>query len=96
MSDRPVPYAWHLLGTMPSTNARIGLSLLMAAATATRVVGFGWEPATEWLVFLTAWAGLDGLQFWAKRTTDSSFVAAKQSGEVPPTEPPPKQPEIGA
>lgn len=95
MIERPLPYVWHVLGTMPSTNARISLSLLMAAATATRVVGFGWIPATEWLVFLTAWAGLDGLQFWAKRTTDSAHVAAKQ-GVLPPEEPPQKQPEIGA
>lgn len=87
---------WTWFATMPSTNVRIATSLLLALATGVRVVGLGWEPPYTWLGFLVIWAGLDVAQFNSKRTTDSSYVAAKVSGEAPPPEPPQKQPEIGA
>jgi len=55
----------------------------------------GWEPSIEWLGFLGLLGGLDLAQFGTKRATDAAYVAAKTTGEAP-TEPPPKQPEIGA
>ena len=106
MSDRPEPYVWHFLKTMPSTNVRIANSILMAMGTfllmavtaiiaLLRGAGDGWEPSEIWLGFLVLWAGLDLGQFMGKRTTDAAYVAAKVSGEAP-EEPPAKQPEIGA
>jgi hypothetical protein len=74
------PWVWRLVATMPSTNVRIGVTMVMALATGVRVVGLGWEPPTEWLVFLTGWAGLDVLQFANKRTTSTEYVQAKQQG----------------
>ena len=60
---------WTWLETFPSTNGRIMLSLLLAFMTGVRVVFTNWEPPLEWLGFLTAWAGLDVLQFVQKRKT---------------------------
>jgi len=106
MSERPVPYIWHLFASMPSTNVRIAGSILMALATCfvmllaalivvLRGVGTSWVPSYEWLGFLVLWAGLDVGQFIGKRTTDATYVTAKQG--LPPAEPPlvPKPPEIG-
>jgi hypothetical protein len=57
------------LSELPSTNARIAVSLLLALATGVRVLA-SWEaPPTEWLVFLAAMMGLDVAQFAAKRAT---------------------------
>jgi hypothetical protein len=106
MSERPIPYIWHLIGTMPSTNTRIANSILMAMGTflimavtalivSIRGQGQGWEPSEIWLGFLILWAGLDLGQFMGKRITSAEHVAAKQ-GILPPEEPPTKQPEIGA
>ena len=86
-------WLWKWFATMPSTNVRIGTTILMALGTGVRVIGLGWEPPSEWLLFLTGWAGLDVLQFGAKRATSSEFVAAKQ-GDAP--DPPPAPPEVGA
>jgi hypothetical protein len=83
---------WNIFQTMPSTNVRIATTIIMALGTGIRVVIIGWNPPSEWLLFLTGWAGLDVLQFGAKRATSNDFVAAKQ-GVVPP--PPPTPPEIG-
>jgi hypothetical protein len=57
------------LATFPTTNGRIVLTLLLALATGVRVIGWGWQAPTEWLLFLGAWAGLDVAQFAAKRAT---------------------------
>jgi hypothetical protein len=108
MSERPEPWIWHFLKTMPSTNVRIAASILamlgmwfvvLVTATVASIWGRGkgWEPSEILLGFLVIWAGLDLGQFMGKRTTDAAYVAAKQSGE-PPKDPPsePKPPEIGA
>lgn len=60
--------SWKWLETMPSTNLRILVTIALAAVTGIRVL-FDWTPPTEWLLFLTGWAGLDVLQFGAKRAT---------------------------
>lgn len=66
------------LATFPSTNGRIVLSLVMAAGTCVKVLVTGWEPTWEWLVFLTAWAGLDVVQFTQKRKTYRGESDAEQ------------------
>jgi hypothetical protein len=54
---------------LPTTNLRILLTLVMAAATAGRVMWTGLVPSWEWLAFLCIWAGLDITQYSAKRLT---------------------------
>jgi len=58
------------ISTLPTTNLRILLTLVMALATSVRVVGSGWAPSWEWLAFLCVWAGLDVAQYTAKRITN--------------------------
>lgn len=59
---------WRWLETIPTTNLRICVTILLAMATGVRVL-FDWVPPNEWLLFLTGWAGLDVLQFGTKRAT---------------------------
>lgn len=54
---------------VPTTNARIVVSLGLAIATGARVIGTTWVPPTEWLLFLAAMLGLDVTQFFVKRRT---------------------------
>jgi hypothetical protein len=61
--------SWGWIERMPSTNARIGVTILMAMGTGARVLISGWSPPDNWLWFLTAWAGIDVLQFVGKRAT---------------------------
>jgi len=80
------------LGKIPTTNARIIVTLLLALGTAIRywVSGHmmltgptagqwvqGWEPSWEWLAFLVTMSGLDAAQFLSKRATDATYVNAK-------------------
>lgn len=59
-----------LLARLPSTNARIAMTLLLALGTGVKYWSSGvWEPSVEWLAFLVAWAGIDVAQFAAKRKT---------------------------
>lgn len=60
---------WTWLEEMPSTNVRIAVTIVMAAATGVRVVGSAWTPPDSWLMFLTAWAAIDVGQFVGKRVT---------------------------
>lgn len=78
------------LGALPSTNFRIFVTMLLAVITTLRYVASGigvsargmhvdtWTPSGEWLLFLTALAGIDVAQFATKRTTSAEHVAAKQ------------------
>lgn len=76
------------LASMPSTNTRIFVTLLVVAATAARYIASGaaigqwhvdpWVPDWDWLLFLAAMSGLDLAQFHLKRTTEAEYVAAKQ------------------
>jgi hypothetical protein len=75
---------WTWLATLPTTNARIFCSLLMAVATAAVYLGGvvlekRWEPSVEWLGFLCLWAGLDVLQFAGKRFSDAGYQASKRA-----------------
>lgn len=68
------------LGKLPSTNARIALTLVCVLMTAIayciawRAPESGWEA---WLAFLAAMSGLDAVQFFAKRKTDATHVEAQ-------------------
>jgi TRAP-type C4-dicarboxylate transport system permease small subunit len=68
------------LAKLPSTNARIAVTLLCVAVTAIAYCiawdapDGGWEA---WLAFLAAMSGLDALQFGVKRKTDATHVEAQ-------------------
>ena len=68
------------LGKLPSTNARIAISLVCIVLTAIAYC-IAWEaPKTgweAWLTFLAALSGLDALQFGVKRKTDAGHVEAQ-------------------
>jgi hypothetical protein len=59
------------LADLPSTNARIVVSLLLIVATAVRFLVWGPSSAewTSWLVFLGTLAGIDTAYFIGKRVT---------------------------
>ena len=68
------------LASLPSTNFRIFITMLLTTLTATRYLASGigwserlhvdsWEPSWEWLTFLAMMAGIDLAQFYAKRKT---------------------------
>jgi hypothetical protein len=60
--------AW--LSKLPSTNARIAMTLLIVFGTAFKYwVSTTWEPSWEWLSFLLMMSGLDAAQFHSKRKT---------------------------
>ena len=60
---------WDLLARLPSTNARIAVTLLLWVATGVKVLVTWTAPPIEWLGALFAMAGLDTAQFSAKRWT---------------------------
>jgi hypothetical protein len=71
------------LATLPSTNARIAMTLLCVLITCGRFVWKG-APAdgwVAWLAFLITMSGLDATQFYAKRVTHRPNGAASP----PPT-----------
>jgi len=59
----------HFIAELPTTNARIVSSIVMAMGTWIKILATGWVPTWEWLVFLIAWAGIDAAQFATKRIT---------------------------
>ena len=72
------------LGKLPTTQARVAVTLLIALGTAVRYFVGGWEPSWDWLAFIVVMSGLDLTQFGVKRTTDAAYVAAKQGAAAPP------------
>ena len=60
---------WDLLARLPSTNARIAVTLLLWIATGVKAIWTWTAPPWEWLLALFAMAGLDTGQFFAKRAT---------------------------
>jgi hypothetical protein len=77
-------------GKLPTTQARVTVSLAAIVATTIRYVSSGehvlangqvtqtWTPSYEWLGFLLLLSGIDAAQFLSKRMTDSDYVAAKK------------------
>lgn len=92
-----------LWGKLPTTQARVTVTLLAVIATTVRYVLSGqhvlkgdyvtsyWAPSYEWLAFLVVMSGLDAAQFFGKRKTDAAYVAAQQ-GTTPPADPDPPSP----
>ena len=86
---------FEIWGHLPTTAARITVTLLAVLATTIRyvtshehVLANGsvtayWEPSYSWLGFLIVMSGLDAASWLSKRMTDSSYVAAK-AGTPPP------------
>jgi len=76
---------WRWLDTLPTTQVRLAVSLLMSVATCVRYLASSdWKPDVQWLVFLATALGLDAAHFYAKRATDTEYTAAKQTPSVPP------------
>lgn len=90
------------IGKLPTTQARVCITLAVFAMTGIRYVLSGptillsgqivpgWQPSYEWLGFLLLMSGVDAAQFVAKRATDANYVAAKQGATLPtpPADPP--------
>ena len=68
------------LGSLPTTQARIAVTLALAIGTAVRYwTSATWVPSLEWLGFLACYAGLDVAQFTSKRFSDTGYVQAKSA-----------------
>jgi len=65
------------LAKLPTTQARVAVTLALAVGTAIRYWAGGWEPSWEWLTFIAASSGLDVTQFRIKRTTSWAPSGAK-------------------
>lgn len=76
------------IAKLPSTNARIVVTLVVLVCTAGRyLLTTTWQPSWEWLVFLAAMSGLDVTQFYAKRKTylkedEDAQVQQEESGST--------------
>jgi hypothetical protein len=57
------------LGRLPTTNARIAVTILLIFGTGVVTLWRWTEPPVAWLSFLVLSAGLDVAQFHSKRTT---------------------------
>ena len=76
-TKRTLETALKLLGNVPTTQARILVTLLLGLGTAIRYWASapgGWAPSWEWLGFLSVWAGIDAAQFYGKRVTHQGPV----------------------
>lgn len=75
---------WFLerLATLPSTNVRIFVTLLVFIATAIRYLtaSDGWTPSLEWSGLILGMAGVDVAQFLAKRRTHPEYLRAQNGG----------------
>lgn len=65
------------LATLPSTNARIAVTLLCVFLTglvywACALLRRDWVPDAGWLTFLVAMSGIDVAQFYGKRVTQQN------------------------
>lgn len=57
------------LSELPTTNIKVVVSLSLSILTAIRYMIGGWEPSSEWLLFLAGLASLDTAQHAIKRFT---------------------------
>jgi hypothetical protein len=58
------------LGKVPTTQARVVVTILCVVATTVRYIIGGWVPNLDWLGFLAVMSGLDVTQYYAKRATE--------------------------
>ena len=73
------------LGQLPSTNARIAVTLCIVALTGLvylvlACIGRSWEPSDSWLVFLATMSGIDGAVHVAKRLTQKDMPPSGGAG----------------
>lgn len=78
------------LQSLPSTNSRIAVTLLLAVGTAVRYLGFGLPESSQtgwnsWLVFVAVMAGIDASQYIGKRFSDTEYATAKNATSPPVT-----------
>mgnify|MGYP003295145553 CR=1 FL=1 len=76
------------LAMLPTTNARIAVTLTLVVATAVRYLGWGVPQGFEqgwkwWLVFLAGMSGIDVFQFWLPATTCARPRASSTRRSVP-------------
>lgn len=87
------------LETLPTTNARIVVTLSLTVATAVRYLVWGVPVRMSanvavldgwgyWLLFLAGMAGLDVAQYVGKRFSDTGYAAASNAGPAIPPAPP--------
>lgn len=69
----------YTIENLSTTNFRIAASVLCIVATTISVLHFGAHPSIEFLVFLSAVAGLDTIQFLGKRLTFNPDAPQKHS-----------------
>jgi hypothetical protein len=75
--------AW--LAAMPSTNARIAVTLLCVFGTAVRYwASSSWVPDGGWLTFLAAMSASDGAVFYLKRRTNDGYNRTQNGNEDSP------------
>ena len=73
------------IGSLPTTNARIAVTLACTAATCVKVVASReWHPDEAWLLFLAGMSGIDVAQFGVKRVTQAEYRSATATHPVPP------------
>ena len=72
------------IGSLPTTNARIAVTLACTAATCVKVVASReWHPDEAWLLFLAGMSGIDVAQFGVKRVTQAEYKSASATHAVP-------------
>ena len=69
-------WLWEMVGKLPSTNARVAVSLVLILATGVKAIIIWVAPPMEWLGFLLILSGLDAAQFMGKRKSNSEYVKA--------------------
>ena len=81
---------WFLerLATLPSTNVRIFVTLVVFLATALRYLSAsdGWTPSLEWCGLIIGLSGMDAAQFFAKRRTNTDYLRAQNGHDALPPE----------
>lgn len=81
------------LAQLPSTNARIAMTLGIVFGTAVRYwSSAAWVPSDGWLAFLAAMSGIDGAVFYAKRLTHNPELSGGASSSSGTDSPPSAQP----
>lgn len=87
---RGIDWAIDRIGRLPMTNLRQVVTLGMVIGTGVVYLALSvkyamvpdtkeWSPGYDWLGFLALMSGLDATQFFAKRKTDATYVAAKRT-----------------
>ena len=80
-----IDHIFYVISTMPTTNMRIFVTMYIAVRTTEAYIRSAtWVPALEWLGFILAMAGVDTLQWFAKRKTTFNPADTTTSPLVPP------------